>query len=42
MPGGTIVTRAVPGADEAATPDVYTEVVRGIETQRWMFQAHLG
>ena len=28
-------------ADEAATQDVYTEVVRGIEKQRWMLQAHL-
>ena len=29
-------------ADEAATQDVYIEVVRGIEKQRWMLQAHLG
>lgn len=28
-------------ADEAATQDVYIEVVRGIEKQRWMLQAHL-
>ena len=28
-------------ADEAATQDVYMEVVRGIEKQRWMLQAHL-
>jgi starvation-inducible DNA-binding protein len=28
-------------ADEAATQDVYVEVVRGIEKQRWMLQAHL-
>ena len=28
-------------ADEAATPDVYIEVVRDIEKQRWMLQAHL-
>jgi starvation-inducible DNA-binding protein len=27
--------------DEAATQDVYIEVVRGIEKQRWMLQAHL-
>lgn len=27
--------------DEAATEDVYIEVVRGIEKQRWMLQAHL-
>jgi starvation-inducible DNA-binding protein len=28
-------------ADEAATEDVYIEVVRGLEKQRWMLQAHL-
>jgi starvation-inducible DNA-binding protein len=28
-------------ADEAATQDTYIEVVRGIEKQRWMLQAHL-
>jgi starvation-inducible DNA-binding protein len=28
-------------ADELATQDVYIEVVRGIEKQRWMLQAHL-
>jgi starvation-inducible DNA-binding protein len=28
-------------ADEAATQDIYVEVVRGIEKQRWMLQAHL-
>jgi starvation-inducible DNA-binding protein len=28
-------------ADEAATQDVYIEVVRSIEKQRWMLQAHL-
>jgi starvation-inducible DNA-binding protein len=28
-------------ADEAATQDVYIEVVRGIEKQRWMLEAHL-
>src|SRR4051812_1981699 len=28
-------------ADEAATQDVFIEVVRGIEKQRWMLQAHL-
>jgi starvation-inducible DNA-binding protein len=28
-------------ADEPATQDVYIEVVRGIEKQRWMLQAHL-
>jgi starvation-inducible DNA-binding protein len=28
-------------ADEPATQDVYIEVVRGIEMQRWMLQAHL-
>ena len=28
-------------ADEAATQDIYTEVVRGIEKQRWMLAAHL-
>jgi DNA-binding ferritin-like protein len=28
-------------ADEAATQDVYVEVVRGIEKQRWMLEAHL-
>ncbi len=28
-------------ADEPATQDVYVEVVRGIEKQRWMLQAHL-
>ena len=28
-------------ADEAATQDVYTEAVRGIEKQRWMLAAHL-
>jgi starvation-inducible DNA-binding protein len=29
-------------ADDLATQDVYIEVVRGIEKQRWMLQAHLG
>jgi starvation-inducible DNA-binding protein len=29
-------------ANEPATQDVYIEVVRGIEKQRWMLQAHLG
>jgi starvation-inducible DNA-binding protein len=28
-------------ADEPATQDVYIEVVRGVEKQRWMLQAHL-
>ena len=28
-------------ASEPATQDVYIEVVRGIEKQRWMLQAHL-
>ena len=28
-------------ANEPATQDVYIEVVRGIEKQRWMLQAHL-
>jgi starvation-inducible DNA-binding protein len=28
-------------AAEAATQDIYIEVVRGIEKQRWMLQAHL-
>jgi starvation-inducible DNA-binding protein len=28
-------------ASELATQDVYIEVVRGIEKQRWMLQAHL-
>jgi starvation-inducible DNA-binding protein len=28
-------------ADEMATQDVYIEIVRGIEKQRWMLQAHL-
>jgi starvation-inducible DNA-binding protein len=28
-------------ADEPATQDVYIEVVRGIEKQRWMLEAHL-
>jgi starvation-inducible DNA-binding protein len=28
-------------ADDLATQDVYIEVVRGIEKQRWMLQAHL-
>jgi DNA-binding ferritin-like protein len=28
-------------ADATATQDVYSEVVRGIEKQRWMLQAHL-
>jgi starvation-inducible DNA-binding protein len=28
-------------ADEAATEDVFIEVVRGIEKQRWMLEAHL-
>ena len=28
-------------ADEPATQDVYIEIVRGIEKQRWMLQAHL-
>jgi starvation-inducible DNA-binding protein len=28
-------------ADEAATQDVYIEIVRGVEKQRWMLQAHL-
>ena len=28
-------------ASEPATQDVYVEVVRGIEKQRWMLQAHL-
>jgi starvation-inducible DNA-binding protein len=28
-------------ANELATQDVYIEVVRGIEKQRWMLQAHL-
>lgn len=27
--------------DEAATQDVYVEIVRGVEKQRWMLQAHL-
>jgi DNA-binding ferritin-like protein len=27
--------------DEPATQDIYTEVVRGIEKQRWMLAAHL-
>ena len=27
--------------DELATQDVYVEVLRGIEKQRWMLQAHL-
>jgi starvation-inducible DNA-binding protein len=28
-------------ADEPATQDVYVEILRGIEKQRWMLQAHL-
>ncbi len=28
-------------ASEPATQDVYIEVVRGIEKQRWMLQSHL-
>jgi starvation-inducible DNA-binding protein len=28
-------------ADEPATQDIYIEIVRGIEKQRWMLQAHL-
>ena len=28
-------------ADDLATQDAYIEVVRGIEKQRWMLQAHL-
>jgi starvation-inducible DNA-binding protein len=28
-------------ADDLPTQDVYTDVVRGIEKQRWMLQAHL-
>jgi DNA-binding ferritin-like protein len=27
--------------DDLATQDVFIEVVRGIEKQRWMLQAHL-
>jgi starvation-inducible DNA-binding protein len=38
----TELRKAMDGsADEAATQDVYIEVVRGIEKQRWMLQAHL-
>jgi DNA-binding ferritin-like protein len=28
-------------SSELATQDVYIEVVRGMEKQRWMLQAHL-
>ena len=28
-------------AEEPATQDVYTEIVRGIEKQRWMLRARL-
>lgn len=28
-------------ADELVTQDLYTEIARGIEKQRWMLQAHL-
>ena len=28
-------------ADDAATEDVFIEVTRGVEKQRWMLQAHL-
>jgi DNA-binding ferritin-like protein len=28
-------------ADEAATQDLYIDVVRGIEKQRWMIWSHL-
>lgn len=28
-------------ADEPATQDIYVEVLRGIEKQRWMLQSHL-
>jgi starvation-inducible DNA-binding protein len=31
----------VEAADEPVTQDVYIEVARGIEKQRWMLQAHL-